>query len=110
MLPEVSTEKELVDQKKIVRLLKNNGIKDPAKKKMFLKWVKKQEQKVNKAKDPGTALIKFNLRLARLYYETGYTKVAIENYKDVPYQTKEEGQIELQNTVKQELEKIKNNP
>ena len=100
-------ESEIDPEQQLARMLREKCPEDPEVKNLLINWIIEQEKQVEQSHDP-EALIQFNLRRARLYFQAEYVDDALENFESAREQAWYENRIELFQTITKERDKIKN--
>ena len=93
---------EQQEEQQLIQMLKERGIEDPEVKNTLITLIIKQEAEVEKLND-SVATIQLNLRIARLYFEAGYTEEAFDNFEDVRKQADYEQEEELYQAIEKEM-------
>jgi len=96
--------KESAEQR-LVRLLKEKGAEDPEAQSFLDLWTREQEKRVEESND-SVGQIELNLKRARLYFDSGYTEEAFENFDAARVQAWNENREELYKAIMAEMDML----
>jgi len=97
-------------ERKLVRLLKEKGVEDPEAREFLDIWTREQEKQVEQStgEEYYIAQIQFNLKRARLYFQSGYIGEAFENFEAARMQAWNKRREDLYQEIMDEMDKLEN--
>jgi len=98
-------QKKVVTAEEVVEILKTKGKDDPEAKELLSRWIIQEEELAAEA-NGGRANVVVSMSQAFLFSEAGLLKEALDSYRDALYQARQEGETDLEEMMRAEIEKL----